>query len=110
MIKSGRRPLGNELHSKISYLPPSLEASILLCLKNRFLLAKCIATGAFSFPTPFLICFFLAGVNAGQIAYLNRLLLILILLLAGALVGVAFYYKDSALTALKDWYPSEKTQ
>jgi hypothetical protein len=77
-------------------------------LKNRFLLAKCIAMGAFTFPTPFLIYFFLSGVDAGQISYLNRLLLILILLLAGSLVGVAFYYKDAALSALKDWYPSEK--
>jgi hypothetical protein len=77
-------------------------------LKNRFLLAKCIASGAFSFPTPFLIYFFLAGVNAGEEPYLHRLLLILILLLGGALVGVAFYYKDSALSTLKDWYPSEK--
>jgi hypothetical protein len=81
----------------------------LLCLKNRFLLSKCIATGAFSFPTPFLIYFFLAGINAGDVSYLNRLLLILTLLLGGALVGVAFYYKDSALSALKDWYPSQKT-
>ena len=81
----------------------------MLCLKNRFLLSKCIATGAFSFPTPFLIYFFLAGINAGDVSYLNRLLLILTLLLGGALVGVAFYYKDSALSALKDWYPSQKT-
>jgi hypothetical protein len=90
-------------------LPSPPEASILLCLKNRFLLAKCIVTGAFSFPTPFLIYFFLAGVNAGEVLYLHRLLLILILLLGGSLVGVAFYYKDTAFTALKDWYPSEKT-
>jgi hypothetical protein len=77
-------------------------------LKNRFLLAKCIAMGAFTFPTPFLIYFFLSGINPGEAPYLHRLVLILILLLGGALIGVAFYYKDSALTALKDWYPSEK--
>jgi hypothetical protein len=30
------------------------------------------------------------------------------LLLSGALIGVASFYKDSAIAALKDWYPSDK--
>jgi hypothetical protein len=48
------------------------------------------------------------GVNAGDIPYSNRFLLILLLLLGGSLVGMASYYKDSAISALKDWYPSQK--
>jgi hypothetical protein len=64
--------------------------------------------GAFSFPTPFLIYFFIGGVNPGQISYSNRFLLISTLLLSGALIGMAAYYKDSAIAALKDWYPSER--
>jgi hypothetical protein len=38
----------------------------------------------------------------------NKFLLITILLLSGALIGVGSYYKDSAIAALKDWYPSER--
>jgi hypothetical protein len=38
----------------------------------------------------------------------KKFLLITMLLLSGALIGVASYYKDSAITALKDWYPSDK--
>ena len=64
--------------------------------------------GAFSFPTPFFIYFFLGGINPGDIGYENRFLLVSVLLLGGALVGLAFYYKDSAFTALKDWYPSSR--
>ncbi len=32
------------------------------------------------------------------------------LLLSGGILGLASYYKDSAVAALKDWYPSDKTQ
>ena len=78
-------------------------------MKNRFLLTKCITMGAFTFPTPFLIYFFLAGVNAGQITPSNRFLVISTLLLSGAVIGLAAYYKDSAISALKDWYPSERS-
>jgi hypothetical protein len=109
MGKERRRAFRNVPPQQNLLLAATRRSKYFALLKNRFLLAKCIATGAFSFPTPFLIYFFLTGINAGEVTYLNRLLLILILLLAGALVGVAFYYKDSALTALKDWYPSQKT-
>ena len=78
-------------------------------MKNRFLLTKCITIGAFSFPTPFLIYFFLVGVDAGEITYPNRFLLIILLLLGGALIGMASYYKDSAIAAVKDWYPSRRS-
>jgi hypothetical protein len=76
-------------------------------VKNRFLLIKCIALGALIFPTPFFIFFFLSNIDLQGISYANRFLLISILLLSGALVGVAFYYKDAAMAALRDWYPSE---
>jgi hypothetical protein len=75
-------------------------------VKNRFLLLKCIALGALSFPTPFFICFFLFGVNPGDLEH--RFLVALILLLGGALIGLASFYKDSAVAALKDWYPSDR--
>ena len=77
-------------------------------VKNRFLLIKCITMGALSFPTPFFIYFFLTNVDPNEISYRNRFLLVTILLLSGALIGVASYYKDSAVAALKDWYPSDK--
>lgn len=73
------------------------------------MLIKCITMGALSFPTPFFIFFFIANVDPNQISVTNRFLLISTLLLSGALVGVASYYKDSAVAALKDWYPSDKT-
>jgi hypothetical protein len=77
-------------------------------VKNRFLLIKCITMGALSFPTPFFIYFFFADIDPQDYSYSNRFLLISILLLSGALIGVASYYKDSAVAALKDWYPSQK--
>jgi hypothetical protein len=75
-------------------------------VKNRFLLLKCIALGALSFPTPFFICFFLFGINPGDLDH--RFLVTTILLLSGALIGLASFYKDSAVAALKDWYPSDR--
>lgn len=64
--------------------------------------------GALSFPTPFFIYFFISDVDPNAISYRDRFLLISLLLLGGALIGVFSYYKDSAVAALKDWYPSEK--
>ena len=77
-------------------------------MNNRFLLIKCITMGALSFPTPFFIYFFLMNVDPDSFNNGNKFLLIAVLLLGGALVGVGSYYKDSAIMALKDWYPSEK--
>jgi hypothetical protein len=77
-------------------------------VKNRFLLIKCITMGALSFPTPFFIFFFLTDVDPSTYTYSNRFLLITLLLLSGAVIGVGSYYKDSAIAALKDWYPSDK--
>ena len=78
-------------------------------MNNRFLLLKCITLGALSFPTPFFIYFFLSGVDFNQMTYLQKFVIVTILLLGGALIGLASFYKDSAVAALKDWYPSEKT-
>jgi hypothetical protein len=78
-------------------------------VKNRFLLIKCITMGALSFPTPFFIYFFVTDVDPNAMANLKKFLLVTMLLLSGALVGVASYYKDSAIAALKDWYPSDKS-
>jgi len=77
-------------------------------VKNRFLLIKCITMGALSFPTPFFIYFFIIDVDPNAMSDPKKFLLITMLLLSGALVGVASYYKDSAIAALKDWYPSDK--
>jgi hypothetical protein len=77
-------------------------------MKNRFLLIKCITMGALSFPTPFFIYFFVTDVDPNEMADPKKFLLITMLLLSGALIGVASYYKDSAIAALKDWYPSDK--
>jgi hypothetical protein len=77
-------------------------------VKNRFLLIKCITMGALSFPTPFFIFFFITNVDPNKISGSDRFLLVSVLLLSGALIGVASYYKDSAIAALKDWYPSDK--
>ncbi len=38
----------------------------------------------------------------------HRFLVTSILLLSGALVGLASFYKDSAVATLKDWYPSDR--
>lgn len=64
--------------------------------------------GALSFPTPFFIFFFIANVDTTALSFRDRFLLVSVLLLGGSLVGVASYYKDSAVAALKDWYPSDK--
>ena len=77
-------------------------------MNNRFLLIKCITMGALSFPTPFFIYFFLMNVDPDSFNNGNKFLLIAVLLLGGALVGLGSYYKDSAINALKDWYPSDK--
>jgi uncharacterized membrane protein len=77
-------------------------------VRNRFLLVKSITMGALSFPTPFFIYFFITDVDPNAMSPGNRFLLISILLLSGALVGLASYYKDSAIAALKDWYPSDR--
>ena len=64
--------------------------------------------GALSFPTPFFIYFFLSNVDPSQFSYQNRFLLLTLLLLSGSLIGLVYFYRDSALAALKDWYPSDK--
>jgi hypothetical protein len=48
------------------------------------------------------------GVNPTEMAPDHRFLVISILLLSGAVVGLISFYKDTAVAALKDWYPSER--
>ena len=64
--------------------------------------------GALSFPTPFFIYFFLTNIDPSRFSYQSRFLLLTLLLLSGSLIGLVYYYRDSALAALKDWYPSDK--
>jgi uncharacterized membrane protein len=64
--------------------------------------------GALSFPTPFFIYFFISGIDPNGMAPEHRFLVISILLLSGALIGLISFYKDAAVAALKDWYPSER--
>jgi uncharacterized membrane protein len=64
--------------------------------------------GALSFPTPFFIYFFIINVDPNAMSSPKKFLLITMLLLGGALIGLGSYYKDTAIAALKDWYPSEK--
>ena len=63
--------------------------------------------GALSFPTPFFIYFFMWGFDPNGFSAKDKFLLIFTLLLSGAVIGLAFYYKDSAMAALRDWYPPD---
>ncbi len=95
--------------SQIVLLAVNSLSKYFVVVKNRFLLIKCISLGAFSFPTPFFIFFFMTNVDPSEISYKNRFLLVTMLFLGGALIGMASYYKDSAVAVLKDWYPSGKS-
>lgn len=102
---------GSDLPSQLSQilmLAVNTVSKYFTGVQNRFLLIKCITMGALSFPTPFFIYFFLIDIDPSAISYRDRFFLITILLLSGALVGMAYYYRDSAVAALKDWYPSER--
>jgi hypothetical protein len=72
---------------------------------NKFLLMKCMALGAFSFPCPVLIFLFLFNLN--PIDETNRAVIVILLLLSGSIVGMTAFYKDKTIIALKDWVPSE---
>jgi hypothetical protein len=76
-------------------------------VKNRFLLVKCITLGAFTFPTPFLVLFYLNMIYPEPNDYIARFIVVIFLILSGGLIGVVFYYRDSAMAAIKDWFPSE---
>lgn len=75
-------------------------------MKNRFLLVKSICLGAFTFPTPFLVLFYLDLIFPEPNDYLSRFIVVIFLILSGGLVGVVFYYRDSAMAVVKDWFPS----
>jgi len=72
---------------------------------NRFILIKCIVTGAFSFPTPFLIFFYVFNMTP-SLDWFARAMIVLFLLFAGGLVGMFAFHKDRTIDAMKDWLPS----
>jgi hypothetical protein len=77
-------------------------------MSNTFLLIKCIALGALSFPTPFLLYFFVKGTIPED--YFNRFIIAIFLLLSGGIIGIVSYYKDAAINTLKEWFPSSANE
>jgi hypothetical protein len=75
---------------------------------NKFLLIKCMVLGALSFPTPFLIYFYVFGIYPTPNDYFARFFVVIFLILSGGLVGTVYYYRDSAMDTIKDWFPSGK--
>lgn len=72
---------------------------------NRFLLVKCLVLGAFTFPTPFLMFFYVFDLTP-QLDWFARCMVTLFLLFAGGIVGVMAFHKDHSIDAMKDWLPS----
>jgi uncharacterized membrane protein YccC len=56
-----------------------------------------------SFPTPFLIIFYVS--NAVPDDPFERFFTAVFLMLAGGIVGMVFYYRDTSLEGVKDWFP-----
>jgi hypothetical protein len=80
-------------------------ASVENGMTNRFLLMKCMALGALSFPTPFLMAFYTFDLFP-EAPLFWRAMTVIFLLLSGGLIGVSAFYKDAAIKAMKDWFPS----
>jgi hypothetical protein len=76
-------------------------------VKNRYLLLKCIALGALTFPTPFLVLFYIYNIAPEPDIFFGRFFVVIFLILSGSMIGVVFYYRDSAMETIKDWFPSE---
>lgn len=87
---------------RIHWVPLTLE------WMNKFLLMKCIALGALSFPTPFLVIFYTFDLFP-ETDFFMRMIAVIFLMLSGGMIGVTAYYKDSAIEAMKDWFPSERS-
>jgi hypothetical protein len=75
-------------------------------MKNKVLLWKNLCLGAFSFPSPFLIVFYVWGVIPET--YWERFMVVIFLILSGGLLGVSFFYRDPEIEQKKDWFPSER--
>lgn len=69
---------------------------------------KCLCLGALSFPTPFLMYFYIFEISPSPNDHLARGMVVLFLILSGGMFGTLFYYKDSAIEGLKDWFPSKR--
>ena len=80
---------------------------MLSLVNNRYLFLKCIALGALTFPTPFLILFYLYDIAPQPNVFFGRFFVVIFLILSGSMIGVVFFYRDTALKAIKDWLPSE---
>ena len=77
-------------------------------MNNKFLLIKCIILGALCYPTPLLLGLYLFNMKPEPDDYTHRFIICILLLLAGAVIGMVGYYKDSTINSMKDWFPSEK--
>ncbi len=75
---------------------------------NKILLIKCICIGSLCFPSPFLFYFYVFGIYPVPNDPVARFLVVIFLILSGGLIGTVFYYRDSAIATVKDWFPSEK--
>jgi hypothetical protein len=71
-------------------------------------LIKCIVLGGFTFPTPFLVIYYGADIAPQVNDVQNRWSFVIFLILSGAMLGAVFYYKDAGISALKDWFPSQR--
>ncbi len=69
---------------------------------------KCIILGALCFPTPILLSLYFFNIHPEPNDYPHRFIICFLLLLAGAVIGMVGYYKDTSITALKDWFPSQR--
>jgi hypothetical protein len=72
--------------------------------RNKFLLIKSIALGGLCFPSPILMAVYVYGWTTADRS--DRWLMVIFLVLCGGLLGVMAYYKDAAIEAMKDWFPS----
>jgi hypothetical protein len=73
--------------------------------RNKILLWKSLAVGALSFPSPFLIIFYVSGVIPDT--HRERFMVVIFLILSGAMLGVSFFYRDPETEKKKDWFPSK---
>ncbi|PTX91913.1 hypothetical protein DB346_23435 [Verrucomicrobia bacterium LW23] len=66
--------------------------------------------GAFTFPTPFLVLFYTADITPAVDDVQTRFAFVIFLILSGGMLGAIFYYKDTAINTLKDWFPSDRIE
>jgi hypothetical protein len=52
--------------------------------------------------------FYVFGIFPSPNDHLTRSMVVMFLILSGGMFGTLFYYKDSALEGIKDWFPSQR--